>query len=159
MKKGLLTTIVALVLIGTVSLSAFGYDNGRGKVGNPKGALGFLQVLNLSSEQQQKLLEIRQDFQKDTQTVRFEMQKKQLELRQLWAAQTLNRNGIEAKEREITGLRIQLVTKARVMQDKIKTILTSEQLKKLEESGFGCNPGTGSRGRRGGGRMGRSYGA
>ncbi|MGE5604778.1 MAG: Spy/CpxP family protein refolding chaperone, partial [Bacteroidota bacterium] len=113
MKKGLLTTIITLVLVGTVSLSAFAYGNGRGQGGNRRGALGFFQDLDLSPEQQQKLLEIRQDFQKDTQPLRFEMQKKQLEFRQLWSAQTLNRNAIEAKEKEITGLRIQMVTKAR----------------------------------------------
>ena len=106
-----------------------------------------------------KLLEIRQDYQRETQTIRFEMQKKQLELRQLWSASTLNRSAIEAKEKEVTGLRVQLVTKARAMRDKMKNILTAEQLKKLEENGFNRNPGAGVRGRRGGGRMGCSCGA
>ena len=153
MKKGLLTTIVALILVGTASLSAFAYGNGRGRGGNQTGKSGFFQQINLSPEQQQKLLEIRQDFQKETQTLRFEMQKKQLELRQLWSAATLNRNGIEAKEKEITGLRVQLVNKSRVMQEKMKSILTADQLKKLEESGFNRNPGVGGRGARSGGRM------
>lgn len=159
MKKGLLTTIVALVLVGTVSLAAFAYGDGRGRGGNQMRKSGFFQKLNLSPEQQQKLLEIRQDYQRETQTIRFEMQKKQLELRQLWSASTLNRSAIEAKEKEVTGLRVQLVTKARAMRDKMKNILTAEQLKKLEENGFNRNPGAGVRGRRGGGRMGCSCGA
>lgn len=156
MKKGLLTTIVTLVLVGTVSLAAFAYGNGRGRGENQMGKSGFFQNLNLSPEQQQKLLEIRQDYQRETQNLRFEMQKKQLELRQLWSASTLNRSAIEAKEKEVTGLRVQLVTKARAMQDKMKNILTAEQLKKLEESGLNRNPGV--RGRRGGRRMGCPFG-
>lgn len=156
MKKSLLTTMIALVLVGTVSLSAFGYGSGWG----PKEKRMGLQNLNLSMEQEQKILKIRQDFQKDTQTLRFEMQKLQLELRQLWSAQTLNRDKIEAKTKEITGLRVQLVTKARAMQEKIKTVLTAEQLKKLQEYGFDRNPGANWRGRRGGPRKGsRSLGA
>jgi len=151
--------VVALILVGTISLSAFGYGNNRRQGPRQMGNTRFYQELNLTPEQQQKILEIRQDFQKDTQSLRFEMQKKQLELRQLWSASTLNRSAIEAKAKEVTGLRVQLVTKARAMQDKIKTILTSEQLKKLEESDFKRNPGTGRRGRRGGARMGGCFGA
>ena len=140
MKKGLLTTIVTLVLIGTVSLSAFGYSNGRGPERNLMAGPRFIKDLNLSWEQQQKILEIRQDFQKETQSLRFELQKKQLELRQLWSEQTLNQKAIETKAKEIAGIRVQLAVKARAMQDKIKTILTAEQLKKLEESGFKRQP-------------------
>lgn len=140
MKKGLLTTIVTLLLIGTISQSASGYSNGRGPGRDRMASPRFIQDLNLSWEQQQKLLEIRQDFQKETQPLRFELQKKQLELRQLWSAQTLNQKAIETKAKEIAGIRVQLAIKARAMQDKIKTILTAEQLKKLEENGFKCLP-------------------
>lgn len=159
MKKGLLTTLIVVVLVGTVSLAAFAYGNGRGRSGDQMGKPGFFQNLNLSPEQQQKLLEVKQDYQRETQSLRFEMQKKQLELRQLWSASTLNRSAIEAKEKEVTGIRVQLVTKARAMQDKMKSILTAEQLKKLEEYGFNRNSGAGVRGRRGGKRMGCSCGS
>lgn len=159
MRKALLTTIVALVLVGTVSLSAFAFGAGRGQGPNQTRAPRLYEGLNLTSEQQQKLLVIRQDFQKETQSLRFEMQKKQLELRQLWSAQSLNRSAIEAKEKDITGLRVEMVNKARTMQDKMKNILTSEQRKKLEEAGFNCTPGAGGQGRRGGGRMGGCFGA
>ncbi len=159
MKKTFLTTIVALVLVGTVSLSAFAYGDGRGQGGKQGGNPRFFENLNLTSDQQQKLLTIRQDFQKDTQSLRFEMQKKQLELRQLWSAQSLNQAAIEAKEKEITGLRVQMVNKARAMQDKMKSVLTADQRKKLEESGFNCNPGAGGRGPRGGGRKTSCFGA
>ncbi len=152
MKKLFLTTVVALVLVGTVSLAFAG--NGRGQGPNQGGGTKVFKNLNLTPEQEQKMLVIRQDFQKETQPLRFEIQKKQLELRQLWSAEKLNQGAIEAKEKEIAGLRVQMVNKARAMQDKMKSALTAEERKKLEESGFNCNPGSGGRGARGGGRMG-----
>ena len=159
MKKGL-ATIVALVLLGTISLSAFAYGDGWGRSGNQMGSPRLLlKDLNLSPEQQQKLLIIRQDYQKDTQTLRFEMQKKQLELRQLWSAQALNRNEIEAKEKEVASLRVQLVTKVRAMQEKMKGVLTPEQLKKFEEDVKNCNPGAGPGRRPGRVRRGGFFGA
>lgn len=153
MKKTLLTVVVALVMVGAISLAAFA-GNGRGQGKNQAGGPRFFEDLNLTSEQQQKLLTIRQDYQKDTQPLRFEMQKKQLELRQLWSAKSLNQSAIESKEKEVTGLRVQMANKVRTMQDKMKSVLTADQLKKLDESGFNCNPGAGGRGLRGGGRMG-----
>lgn len=153
MKKGLLITIVTLVLVGTISLSALAFGNGRGQGFKQASDRGFFRELDLTSEQQQKLLAIRQDFQKETQSLRFDLQKKQLELRQLWSAESLNQNAIEAKEKEVTGLRVQLANKARVMQEKMKKVLTADQLKKWEAAGYNCNPGVGGRGPRGGGRM------
>lgn len=156
MKKTLLAVVVALVMVGTISLAAFA-GNGWGQGSNQAGAPKFLNDLNLTSEQQQKLLVIRQDFQKETQSLRFEMQKKQLELRELWSAKSLNQSAIESKEKEVTGLRIQMANKARTMQDRMKKVLTADQLKKLDESGFNCNSGAGGRGPRGGGRMGGGF--
>ena len=153
MKKTLLTIMVALVMAGTVSLAAFA-GNARDQGKNQAGISKFFENLNLTSEQQQKLLVIRQDFQKETQPLRFEIQKKQLELRQLWSAESLNQSVIESKEKEVTGLRVQMVNKARTMQDKMKSVLTADQLKKLDESGFNWNPGVGGCGPHGGGKMG-----
>ncbi len=158
MKKGLLTTIIALILVAAVSISAFAFG-GRGNGPNQGGFHRFFDGLDLTPDQELKLLEIRQNFQKETQPLRFEIQKKQLELRQLWSAKSLNQNAIEAKEKEISGLRVQMVNKARVMREKMDKVLTAEQRKKLEESGFNCNPGSGRKGRRGAGKRGGSFGA
>lgn len=152
MKKTLLTTIIALVLVGVVSLSAFANGGGRRQGLNQAGPCKILKRLNLTFEQQQKLLAIRQDFQKETQPLRFEIQKKQLELRQLWSAQTLNQSAIESKEKEIAGLRVQMVKKARAMQEKMKSVLTPEQRRKWEEVLSQRNPGAGRRGRQYGGK-------
>lgn len=152
MRKTLLTTVIALVLVGVISGSVFADAYGRRQRSNQTGSYKIFKNLELTPEQQQKLLAIRQDFQKETQPLRFELQRKQLELRQLWSAQTLNQSAIEAKTKEIAGIRVQMVKKARTMQEKMKSILTAEQRRKWEENFSQPNPGVGRRGRRGGRR-------
>ena len=113
--------------------------------------------LDLTPDQQQKILVIQQDFQKETLSLRFEMQKKNMELRQLWAAKPLNQAAIDPKTKEITALNVQLTTKAQAMQEKIKSVLIPEQLKKANDNNiFGYGPGFGGPGMRGG-RMGCSF--
>jgi Spy/CpxP family protein refolding chaperone len=159
MRKTLLTTVIALVLVGMVSGSAFAGGYGRSERPNRTGSCQIFKNLELTPEQQQKLLAIRQDFQKETQPLRFEIQRKQLELRQLWSAQTLNQSAIETKTKEIAGLRVQMVKKARAMQEKMKSILTAEQRRKWEERLPKHNPDAGRRGRRGCGRRADCFGA
>ena len=146
----LLATVIALVLAGMISGSVLANGYGGRQRSNQMGSNQIFKNLKLTPEQQQKLLAIRQDFQKETQPLRFEIQRKQLELRQLWSAQTLNQSAIEAKTKEVAGLRVQMVKKVRVMQEKMKSILTVEQRRKWEESFSRRSPGAGSRGYRGG---------
>ncbi len=138
MKKMLLILLVLALTIGTVSFTALGAapkagDNSGGPGFGPGMGRGFAKELKLTADQEQKLLEIRQEFQKDTQNIRFDMQKKQLELRQLWSQNPLSQTAIENKQKEVTGLRVQLVTKQRAMMEKLKAVLTPEQLKKIED--------------------------
>ncbi|MGE5583171.1 MAG: Spy/CpxP family protein refolding chaperone [Bacillota bacterium] len=127
MKKIFLISMVAALLIGAFTITAQGYQ-GRG----PGGRNGrFKNRLNLSFEQQQKLLEIRQDFAKETLTLRFDLQKKRLELRQLKAADPVNQEAVDAKTKDIQKLQDQLQTKAKAMREKMKAVLTADQLKQL----------------------------
>lgn len=155
MKKTLLTTVIALVLVGVISGAAFADGYGPNQTGSSK----IFKNLELTWDQQQKILAIRQEFQKETQPLRFEIQRKQLELRQLWSAQTLNQSAIEAKTKEIAGLRVQMVKKARAMQEKMKSVLTPEQRRKLEENLSRPHPGAGKKGYRGRGRRVDCFGA
>ena len=95
--------------------------------------MGIFNALNLTVEQQQKIMTIRQDFEKDTLALRNDMQKKSSELRQLWKADPLNQTAIDSKTKEINTLKIQMVTKMRAMRDKMKGILTADQLKKVND--------------------------
>jgi Spy/CpxP family protein refolding chaperone len=129
MKKLFLISLVVAVMIGAVSFSAMAFGKGPGQGGGNR----FLNGLNLTSDQQQKILEIRQGFEKETLSVRQDLQKKMTELRQLWAADQLNQGQIDAKNKEITGIRIQLTTKSRAMMEKIKAVLTPDQLKQWND--------------------------
>jgi Spy/CpxP family protein refolding chaperone len=82
------------------------------------------------------------------------MQQKNLELRQLWSVKPLNQAAIGSKTKEVTALRVQITAKRDTMQEKMKAILTPEQLKLYNERTPGGNGGFG------GGRMkgGRGYG-
>jgi Spy/CpxP family protein refolding chaperone len=162
MKKTLIIFTMVAALMATIGYSvlAFGPAAGRGpgqggRMGmRNAGGNGLAAELKLTPEQQRKLLAIRQQFQKDTQDLRFEVQQKMLDLRELWSAKPLNQAALESKAKEVTALRVQLATKSQTMQDKMKAVLTPEQLKLFNERTPRGNGGFG------GGRMkdGRGYG-
>jgi Spy/CpxP family protein refolding chaperone len=131
MKRILLVTLVVTLILGTVS-AALAFGPGAGPAGKRDGRGPFAQ-LKLSDEQQQKLLVIRQEFERAALPIRQDMQKKRQELRKLWSANPLDQQAIDAKTKEVTALRIQMVTKLRAMQEGMKAVLTPEQLKKLED--------------------------
>ena len=132
MKKTLFIIFISALLVG---LTAFGVAAaGRGKImiSEKFGPGG----LDLTIEQQQKILSLKQTFQKDTANLHFDLQKKNLELRQLWEAKTLDLNAINAKTNEINALKVQLIPKQRDLMEKIKAVLTPEQQKQLNNKDF-----------------------
>jgi Spy/CpxP family protein refolding chaperone len=141
MKKTLIMFTIVAVLIGTIGYSALAFGPGQGRGRNQGEGMGMrngrshglMAELNLTPEQQQKMLAIRQQFQKDTQNIRFELQKKHLDLRQLWTAKPLNQAAIERETKEMAALRVQITTKAQAMLEKMKAVLTPEQLKFFNE--------------------------
>jgi Spy/CpxP family protein refolding chaperone len=143
MRKIILIITITALMTGFFAFSAMAYGMGPGM--RPMGH--FRNDLDLTFDQQQKILAIRQDFQKDTLSLRFDLQEKNLELRQLWEANPLNQTAIEAKTKEVTDLRVQMTTKAQAMHEKIKSVLTAEQLKKLNDNNRqNYGPGPGRRG-------------
>jgi Spy/CpxP family protein refolding chaperone len=133
MKKITMIITMAALLIGSFTLVAWaepeaGFDRFSGER-----RAGYFDSLNLSIEQQQKIMAIRHEFQKDTLILRNDLHKKNNELRQLWAADQLNQSAIDAKTREVNILKVQMITKQRAMREKMKGILTAEQLKKMKD--------------------------
>jgi Spy/CpxP family protein refolding chaperone len=74
--------------------------------------------LKLTEEQQIKILAIKQNFEKESRPLRFAIQIKQLELRQLWGDNPLNQKAIESKDKELIAVRIKLITLSREMSIK-----------------------------------------
>lgn len=140
-----LAAVIMVAVLGT-SVMAAGSQSGRPH-GPRKG--GFMAELNLTPEQEQKLLEIRQKHAREVLPLRQELQKKHLELRQLWHVEKPNASTIEEKMKEMVPLQVKLRMKALEMRNEMKALLTPEQLKKFEE----FRPGR-SFGRRGWGHHG-----
>ena len=167
MKKIGLIALTLVLLIGVVSMAAFAAANGPsapsssaprmcnpgpGGPGGPNphsGAQGFAAVivrLKLTPEQQQKMLEIRQNFAKDAQPLQFDIQKNQLQLKQLWTENPLNAEAIAGLEQKIALNQVKLVNMARDMMKQMHDVLTPEQQKKIQKwmagmKGKGMFPG------------------
>jgi len=127
MKKIIVTLLATVLLVGALTLPAAALSPQGGRDNR------LTQTLNLTPEQQQKLLDIRQTFQRDTLPIRQHMQRTRLELKQLWAAPQLDQSQIQGKVKEKTDLQIQLVQKRRDLAAKIKAVLTPDQLKTFEK--------------------------
>ena len=128
MTKAIACVILAVFLVGALTMTAAAFSPGP-QEGIPSRLAG---VLKLTDVQQQKLLVIRQNFQKDTLGVRQKLELTRFELKKLWKAQPLDSSKINAQVKVATDLQIQLVQKRREMSEKAKAVLTPEQQKTLE---------------------------
>jgi Spy/CpxP family protein refolding chaperone len=128
MRKIIFLFIAAFSLIGVFACTACAKSELENNNCLPEDYNG----LNLSVEQQQRIIAIRQEFEKDTSSLKNDLRIKNNELRQLWAAEPLNQSAIDNKTKEINGLRIQLVAKRRAMFARMKAVLTPEQIAKLK---------------------------
>jgi Spy/CpxP family protein refolding chaperone len=84
--------------------------------------------LELSAEQQAEMREMMLSFQKETLELRNQIQLKQLEMRELRLADELDMEQVKSKLEEIADLQVELRMKAVERQDKVKELLTPEQL-------------------------------
>ncbi len=166
---------VALMVFSTASFAdARGHRNFAGKQGipfhqgqnqNPAERFGFnqgdnyrgMRNLELSSEQMAQIREMMLTFQKETLELRQQIQTKQLELRELRLSSDPDLNQVKAKFEEISKLQLEIRMKAFERQQKVKEILTPEQLENCrqglqmqrfgsEMGRFNYNPGRGCRG-------------
>ena len=92
------------------------------------GELRGIMNLDLSEEQVAKIRQIMLDFQKETLELRNQIQLKQLEMRELRLAPEVDLNQVRTKLEEIAALQVELRIKAFERQEKVKEILTPEQL-------------------------------
>ena len=133
---------------------------------------GYLPGMDLSSEQLDKVYDLRMQFQKDTISLRTKLQTRYLEIRNLLYKGT-SRDLVDAAENEIDILQEELEAIYRDHQDAVKAILTEEQRELFgrwgglgfgvsNSTGYGYAAGYGRGFGRGGGAglgMGRGYGA
>ncbi|MCK9268418.1 MAG: hypothetical protein M0P14_06890 [Alkaliphilus sp.] len=84
--------------------------------------------LELTTEQMAQIREMMLEFQKETLELRNQIHVKQLELRELGLSTDLDLNSVKAKLEEISRLQLGIRMKAFERQEKIKELLTPEQL-------------------------------
>ena len=89
--------------------------------------------LHLSVAQRQKMLEIRQNFEKAAQPLRFLIEQEQLRLEQLWSEANLDERAITDREIAIATNRVKIRILERTMIAQIDSVLTPEQLSQMKE--------------------------
>lgn len=158
MKKVLgIITVIMFLAVATAAL-AIGPGTGGGFGGGPKG-YGPGAGVNLSKEQMDKMWQLKEKFNNETSSLRYELFQKRGELRVLYADPKATDGAILAKEKEVNTLRQKMHD--RMVQFKLeqRKVYTPDQLKTLADKGYGKGFGggyhRGSRGGFGGGPCGR----
>ncbi|MCK5794651.1 MAG: hypothetical protein KAH12_08085, partial [Anaerolineales bacterium] len=106
---------------------------------------GYFPGIELTPEQMDKAQDLRLQFQKETISLRVDLQTRYLELRNLFSTES-SQNLIDAANKKITLLQEQMETRFQDHQNDIKAILTGEQrvlFERLGGLGFGVSNGMG----------------
>ena len=110
-----------------------GYGMGPGVGG--LGAGRMLDALNLTDAQRADVNKIRDDLRRKNWDLLGKMQDERAKLRDLYAAEKLDRTAISAAYRRIADLRLQRLDNMLDAQEKLEAILTPEQRKQLRRWG------------------------
>jgi Spy/CpxP family protein refolding chaperone len=90
-------------------------------------------LLNLTAEQKDKMRELRNRHHAATRDLRYDLAQKRLEMRRLFTDPKTSDQVLLAKEREISALRQKLFDTRAQMKIEWRSILTPEQIQKLDE--------------------------
>ena len=153
MKKVFIAVLVVLFMALTTTVFAFGpgmkfADKGRGWCGSGK---RIAADLNLTKEQTETLVKIREKQQADTQALRNDMFQKRFELGKLFVDPSADDAAITAKQREIDVLRQKMQDKMVQFKLEQRKVFTTEQLTKMNtalqqfQDRVNSNPNTGKR--------------
>jgi len=142
MKKVLGFIMVVMFLAAATTVLAIGPGPGGGFGSGPKG-YGPGAGINLSKEQTDKMWQLREKFNSDTSSLRYELFQKRNELRTLYADPNATNAAILAKEKEVNSLRQKMHDSMVQFKLDQRKVYTSDQLKKLSESGYGRGYGQG----------------
>jgi len=148
MKKvlGIIVAVVFLAMATTVLAIGPGFGGGFG--GGPK---GYGSGVDLSKDQQGKMWQLREKFNSETSSLRYELFQKRSDLRTLYADPKANDAAILAKEKEVDTLRQKMHDKMVQFKLDQRKVYTPEQLKKMTDRGYGRGFAGGRHGGFGGG--------
>lgn len=138
MKKLIVVTVsLAIMFCGSLALAGpRGWGNGMGH--------GYgVSNLNLTEEQSGQLQSLRENYLQEIEPLRNRMVALRSELRLLWNTDSLDREKITAKQKEISGLQGQLEEKATAYRLDCRAVLTPEQQSQMAAAGPGMGGGYG----------------
>ncbi|HON85029.1 MAG TPA: periplasmic heavy metal sensor [Syntrophorhabdaceae bacterium] len=140
-RKRLMIGIMVLMFLAlTTTVFAFGPRGGR-----DYGDLCRMQTeLNLTKEQSERLWQIRERYNTDTEKLRYEIFQKGLELKSLYGDPKADKTTILNKQKELNALKLKLQDRRAQMRVEQREVLTPEQLNKLNQ--FRPGPGYGMMG-------------
>ncbi|MDZ7698957.1 MAG: Spy/CpxP family protein refolding chaperone [Deltaproteobacteria bacterium] len=141
MKK--ISVLAAVLLIVGVATMAMAGPRGMGRWGGEGSMeLSMLDSVNLTPEQSEKILALKNNHFSDVQPLRSEMFNKRAELRLLWLQTTPDAAKIKATQDELWNFRKQLQDKRTDFRLAIRKILTPEQVTQILSKGCGGGPGS-----------------
>jgi len=159
-KKVIFLTLIVAVVFMVLSMTSLADARSRGNFGGKPGTTYYyygqdwnspgqfntqpyswgnadfrgMMNLDLSEEQIAEIRQIMLDSQKETLELRNQIQVKQLEMRELRLSDDIDMEQVKSKLEEIADLQVELRMKAAERQEKVKELLTPEQ---LENCGIG----------------------
>ncbi len=124
MKDILLLVLSAIVLIMIIN---------RVRLSRRKPIRGYLDLIDLTADQKQKVDEIRKNFLPEVAGVRQSLREKRLELSELLFAESPDKQAVEVKSQEISNLQKDLEKKVidHILEE--KDLLSAEQKKRFHE--------------------------
>ena len=136
MKKKATMIVAAIALASVVASPALAYRGG-GEQQNRGPGYGYgmtyaTQGLNLTTEQTQKMNDLRATHLKEIRPLEDQLYVKGRDLRELWLAKTPDREKILSLQKEIQALQNQLAEKQTTYRLEARKVLTPEQLAKLQ---------------------------
>jgi len=150
---GKVSLLVVLALALSLGLAAYGWAQPMGK-----GMGGGPGMMNLTPEQAGKIFDLKEKMHADTAGLRKQMMVKHAELAALWKAEKPDQNAIQAKQKELNGLRDQMQEKMTAFRLEAKKINPNFGMGMGRGMGHGCGMGPGGMGMGPGGGMGMGPG-
>ena len=134
MKKTVTMMIAAVALAAVVASPAMAYRGGGGQYNRGPGyaMADETRGLNLTTEQTQKINDLREAHLKEIKPLQDKLYAKSGDVRNLWLAKTPDQEKIQALQKEVFNLRDQLMEKMTAYRLEARKVLTPEQLTKVQ---------------------------
>ncbi len=152
--KKLYAVLLAAVLIA-LGTAAYAAPSGPGEPGSPEGSFEgrafhhhpFFAKLDLSKEQKERAREVWSRFRTDVHDLRYTLMEKRVEMRKLFTDPKADQATLLSKEKELSGLRQKLAERKAQAMLEWRSILTPDQIQKLDMMPRGRGMGGMCRGR------------